>query len=32
MRFGVGNKLPESGLIARILDGVPWDRLCRHCK
>src|SRR5688572_19235587 len=32
MRFGVGNKLPESGLIARILDGVPWDRLCKHCK
>ena len=31
-RFGVGNKLPESGLIARILDGVPWDRLCKHCK
>ena len=31
-RFGVGNKLPESGLIARILDGVPWDKLCKHCK
>ena len=29
MRFGVGNRLPESGLIARILDRVPWDRLCR---
>jgi hypothetical protein len=32
LRFGVGNKLPESGLIARILDGVPWDKLCKHCK
>ena len=21
--------LPESGVIARILDGIPWDRLCR---
>jgi hypothetical protein len=29
MRFGAGNRLPESGLIARILDRVPWDRLCR---
>ena len=29
IRFGVGNKLPESGVIARILDRVPWDRLCR---
>jgi hypothetical protein len=29
LRFGVGNKLPESGLIARMLDRVPWDRLCR---
>jgi hypothetical protein len=28
-RFGVGNQLPESGLVARILDRVPWDRLCR---
>ena len=32
LRFGVGNKLPESGLVARILDGVPWDKLCKHCK
>jgi hypothetical protein len=30
-RFGVGNQLPESGFIARILDGIRWDRLCR-CK
>ena len=29
-RFGAGNQLPESGLIARILDRIPWDRLCRH--
>ena len=29
MRFGVGNRLPESGVVARILDGIPWDRLCR---
>jgi hypothetical protein len=28
-RFGVGNQLPESGLIARLLDRIPWDRLCR---
>jgi hypothetical protein len=32
MRFGVGNQLPASGLIARILDSVPWDRLCRFSK
>jgi hypothetical protein len=32
LRFGLGNKLPESGLIARILDSVPWDRLCKNCK
>lgn len=31
-RFGVGNQLPESGTIARILDGVPWDKLCQRCK
>ena len=30
-RFGVGNQLPESGIIARLLDRVRWDRLC-HCK
>ena len=31
-RFGVGNQLPPSGLIARILDNLPWDRLCRFSK
>jgi hypothetical protein len=31
-RFGVGNQLPASGLVARILDSVPWDRLCRFSK
>jgi hypothetical protein len=31
-RFGLGNQLPASGLVARILDGVPWDRLCRFSK
>jgi hypothetical protein len=30
-RFGVGNQLPESGIIARLLDRIRWDRLC-HCK
>jgi hypothetical protein len=30
-RFGVGNQLPQSGLIARILDSIRWDKLCR-CK
>jgi hypothetical protein len=30
-RFGVGNQLPESGFIARLLDRIRWDRLC-HCK
>jgi hypothetical protein len=28
-RFGVGNQLPESGIIARALDRIRWDRLCR---
>ena len=28
-RFGAGNQLPESGLIARLLDRIRWDRLCR---
>jgi hypothetical protein len=28
-RFGVGNQLPESGLVARLLDGIRWDALCR---
>jgi hypothetical protein len=31
-RFGVGNRLPASGLIARLLDNLPWDRLCRFSK
>jgi hypothetical protein len=31
-RFGVGNQLPESGVIARLLDGIRWDRLCRCSK
>lgn len=30
-RFGVGNKLPESGVIVRFLDSLRWDRLCRYC-
>ena len=30
-RFGVGNDQPESGLIARVLDNFPWDKLCRRC-
>lgn len=30
--FGVGNQLPESGTIARSLDSVQWDKLCRLCK
>jgi hypothetical protein len=28
-RFGAGNQLPESGIIARLLDSIRWDRLCR---
>jgi hypothetical protein len=32
IRFGVGNQLPESGTIARMFDGMPWDELCRRCK
>jgi hypothetical protein len=31
-RFGAGNQLPESGLIARLFDGIRWDRLCRCCR
>jgi hypothetical protein len=31
-RFGAGNQLPRPGLIARILDSIPWDRLCRSCR
>jgi hypothetical protein len=31
-RFGSGNRLPESGWVARWLDSLPWERICRHCK
>ena len=31
-RFGVGNKLPESGAIARCFDRIRWDQLCARCK
>ena len=31
-RFGVGNQLPKSGRIARLLDSVRWDKVCRFCK
>jgi len=31
-RFGVGNQLPESGVVARLLDSIRWDRLCRFCR
>lgn len=31
-RFGVGNELPEPGRIARLIDGIRWDRVCRFCK
>ena len=30
-RFGVAGNLPESGLIARFLDGFPWEKVCRRC-
>lgn len=30
-RFGVSSELPAPGLIARFLDGLPWDKLCRRC-
>jgi hypothetical protein len=30
-RFGSGHQLPESGWVARLLDGLHWDRICRHC-
>jgi hypothetical protein len=29
-RFGVGNGLPASGWVARKIDGLPWDRICRR--
>jgi hypothetical protein len=31
-RFGIGNQLPPSGRIARLLDSIPWERLCRTCR
>jgi hypothetical protein len=31
-RFGCGNRLPESGRIARLLDGIEWEKICRFCK
>ena len=30
-RFGVGNELPNSGRIARFLDSIRWDKVCKHC-
>ena len=30
-RFGASGNLPESGLIARFLDGFPWEKVCRRC-
>jgi hypothetical protein len=30
-RFGVGNQLPVSGVIARCLDSIRWDQICRFC-
>jgi hypothetical protein len=30
-RFGSGNQLPESNWAARLLDGLRWDNICRHC-
>ncbi len=31
-RFGCGNQLPESGWVARLLDGIEWEKVCRFCK
>ena len=30
-RFGSGNRLPTSNWVARLLDGLRWDKLCRNC-
>mgnify|MGYP000524711700 CR=1 FL=1 len=30
-RFGRGNQLPESGWVARKLDRLRWDKICRNC-
>jgi hypothetical protein len=29
-RFGYGNQRPLSGPVARILDGIRWEKICRH--
>lgn len=29
-RFGVGNELPRPGLVARLLNRIPWDTTCRN--
>ena len=29
-RFGAGNQLPRPGFVARILDNIPWNKLCRY--
>ncbi len=31
MRLGVGNRLPALGFVARALDNIRWDRICRNC-
>jgi hypothetical protein len=31
-RFGSGNQLPESGWVARLLDGLNWEKICRNCR
>ncbi len=31
LRLGVGNRLPASGFVARLLDSIRWDRICRNC-
>lgn len=31
-RFGSGNLLPESGWVARKLDSLQWEKICRNCK
>ena len=30
--LGVGNELPRAGLVARLLDGIRWGRICRRCR
>lgn len=31
-QFGVGNQSSKSGVVAQLLDGIRWDRICRFCK